>query len=164
MTLLLWRIDGELTGSSGVSSVYLQLAFSKARFENILASWRSGGLELFINTLWLNFLYAVSYSFLLTSVTLYFSRLVTPADTDSISGKDLVIASLPFAAGGCDWILHALYLVIFIGGCKDEALICAISAAAVLKWFLAVISVILLLRSYFAVRKEMKGRAGTRQQ
>lgn len=156
LTLVLWRIDGELTGGMGESSLYLQLAFSRARFENILASWRPGGLDHFIGTLWINFLYAVAYAVLLASAPLYFSKSRGRSEPASMTALDKLVFMLPFCAGACDWIVHALYIAYFTGLLTGGAVIGAISSAAVLKWLLIATCAVVLIKSYFAVRKNMK--------
>lgn len=157
LTLVLWRIDGELTGGSGESSLYLQLAFSNNRFESVLASWRSGGLDIFVSTLWLNFVYAISYSVLLASAPLYFSKRHGGFGPDRVTARDTLFFSLPFCAGACDWIVHAFYIILFGRRFADESLIRAISAVAILKWLLIAVSIILVMRSFIAARRNKKG-------
>lgn len=156
ITIILMRIDAELAGMGGKGVFYLQMAFTKNTFIDIVSSWRSGGLDLLAGTLWLSYIYAASYAFLFASATAYFSLLRKHDDAGAVATSDRVIFIVPWCAALLDWTVITLWWVLFSGRSLSEEIIFAASAAAAGKWILIAASLILLLRNYFAFRKQMK--------
>ena len=48
IAIVMMRIDAYLAGFGGKGAFYLQLAFTRSNFMEILSSWRSGGVDLLI--------------------------------------------------------------------------------------------------------------------
>ncbi len=161
ITMVLMRIDAYLAGFGGKGAFYLQVAFTKSNFMEVLSSWRSGGVDLLIGLIWLNYIYAVSYAVLFASAMAFFSaarRKLIPA---LISRFDLVTVVLPFAAALFDWISNTMLYLLFTGRSLKEELIMASSILSSMKWALVVLSLAIILKSYFSFRKAMKGGAPT---
>jgi hypothetical protein len=157
--MILWKIDVETGGDIG-ASIGLQLAFTRSTFELLLLSWKSGGVSLLMDTIWINFIYAVSYALLLSSVPAYFARQRSGFDADAIPVKELVFFLVPAAAGACDWIVQVMLILIFGARALSGPMIAALSVAGAAKWILIVLSLVLVLRSYFSARKARPGTAG----
>lgn len=156
LTLLMWKIDMSLSGTGGRGAMYLHLAFTETNFKDILSSWRSGGVDVMLNAAWLYFLYPASCAVLFSSAIAFFTRL-RRGDDDPASTADLVFFSLPLAGCAAGWAAQVLLLLIFRSGAVSAPLILAESVAASVSWALFVLSLVLILRSYFLFRKSQKG-------
>lgn len=142
--LLLARIDTQVAGSGGLGVVYLQLSFSKKIFESILASWGSEGIKLFISTLWLDFLYPLSYSFMISSALAHvFTRNL--GQEQSFSTQQVLFIAAPFAAALFDYLENILHYIIITQRLFTETLILGASISATVKWVLIGISLLTLV-------------------
>lgn len=158
ITFLIWKIEAEIDPSGG-GTVGLQLAFTNEQVRAILSSWNDGGVDLFLRTAWLNYLYAVSLSILLASAPGYFARQRSGFNPEAVSTRDALFSLVPFIACLCDWAVQTMLLVLFSGGAIDVLLIRVLSVTAVVKWLILALCLAILLRSYFLTRKE-KRQAG----
>ncbi len=159
MTVVLLRIDAELTGFGGKGLLYLQLAFTMENFTGILASWKSGGVDLLLNTIWLYYIHAASYAVLLASALAYFSSARGAIVAGGIRFSDRIVCLLPFGAAIVDSIGITLIHALFTGRDLNAAMIMALSVLTSLKWSLIGLCLILVLKSYFSFRKVMKNIA-----
>src|SRR5512136_2835985 len=73
LVLFIMKIDAGLAGFGGKGMLYLQTAFTSKEFMAVLSGWRTSGVGIFLSTLWINYIYAVSYALLFASSTAYFS-------------------------------------------------------------------------------------------
>ncbi len=159
LAIIIMKIDAGLAGFGGRGIMYLQTAFTRNEFMEVLSAWRSGGVDIFLSTLWINYIYAASYAVLFASSQAYFTMARIKAGPEPVRVSDLVFFILPFVAAIFDWIAVALLQLLFSGRNLSEDLILAMSVTATVKWALIVACLILLLRSYFSFRKVMKKRA-----
>ena len=159
MTVVLLRIDAELAGFGGKGLLYLQLAFTMTNFTGILASWKSGGVDLLLNSLWLYYIHAASYAVLLASALAFFSSARRAIAAGGTGFSDLIISLFPFSAAVIDLIGITLIHGLFTGGDLNAAMIMALSILTSLKWCLIGLCLILVLKSYFSFRKAMKNPA-----
>ncbi len=155
LTLITWKIDAALAGAGGEGVLRLQLSFTEGTFGAILSSWRSGGVDLMMNTLWLHCIYYAACGVLFSSAMAYFSLLGRGEDWP-IGMADLVCFSLPAAGAAAGWVALFLLARIFRGDAASGRLICAESVAASLSWAFFLVSLVLVLRSYFLFRKRQK--------
>lgn len=158
ITLLVWKIEATIDPSGG-GMAGLQLAFTVERVRVILSSWRDGGADLFLRTVWLNYLYALSLSVLLSSAPGYFARQRIGFSPDAVPRRDVIYSLVPFIACLCEWAVQSMLVVLFSGGAINDYLVCAISVTVLVKWLILAWCLAILLRSYFLTRKE-KRRAG----
>jgi hypothetical protein len=128
-------------GTPGV--VELELAFSEARFDDIVERWaKAGMLEVQRRNLWIDLLFPVAYSTLLFGLL---AAVTTQAGTQPSRGHILLL-SLPFAAGLLDWLENGLLLFLLgSGDGRSRLLILLSSTAASVKWMLLVTSVIAIM-------------------
>jgi len=159
MTVVLLRIDAELAGFGGKGLLYLQLAFTMTNFTGILASWKSGGVDLLLNSLWLYYIHAASYAVLLASALAFFSSARRAIAAGGTGFSDLIISLFPFSAAVIDLIGITLIHGLFTGRDLNAAMIMALSILTSLKWCLIGLCLILVLKSYFSFRKAMKNPA-----
>ena len=89
LAILLSRVDTLMAGPDGMGVVYLQLSFSRVNFESVIASWGPGGMYIFLQSIWLDFIYPPAYATLLSSAPAFFSA----------KGQDFSIESISSAEG-----------------------------------------------------------------
>ncbi|MBP7734672.1 MAG: hypothetical protein KA369_01740 [Spirochaetes bacterium] len=159
MTVVMLRIDAELAGFGGRGLLYLQLAFTTSNFTGILSSWKSGGVDLLLSSLWLYFIHAASYAVLLASALAYFSSARGAIVGGDIRFSDRIVCLLPFGAAVVDFIGITLIYSLFTGRELSAAMVMALSVVASLKWGSLGLCLILVLKSYFSFRKAMKNQA-----
>ncbi|HNW27883.1 MAG TPA: hypothetical protein PKN50_05365 [Spirochaetota bacterium] len=156
LTVIMMRIDAGLAGFGGKGAFYLQVAFTRSSFTEVLSSWRSGGVDLLGIMIGVNAVNALSYSVLFASATAFFAEARRSAAGAPVRRSDLVLMPLPFAAAVFDWISNYLLHMIFSGGSLREGLVMAYSILSSIKWGFVTLSLIALLKSYFSFRKAMK--------
>jgi hypothetical protein len=155
MTVAIWRLEAAIDPSDS-GMVGLQLAGTIEGARAILSSWRDGGADLFLRTAWLYYLYAVSSAVLLASAPGFFARQRNGFNPSAIPARDALFCMVPFAVCLADWAVQSM-MVTFISGVNTSiSLISALAAAAVVKWILLALCLLVLLRSYFATRKEKR--------
>lgn len=157
MMILTWKIE-TVIDPSGEGAVGLQLAFTTEQARALLSSWREGGADIFLRTVWLNYLYAFSLSVLLASAPAYFARQRSGFNPEAVPARDLLFSLAPFAACLCDWAVQTMLVVLFSGNAINVPIIRAISVTAVVKWLILAFCIVVLLRSYFLTRKEKRER------
>ncbi len=157
ITIILMKIDTEVAGFGGKGAFYLQISFTKSNFAEILSSWRSGGVELLVNLLWLNYINAISYSILFASAIAFFAEERRNMVPEPVRLSTMAFMGIPFAAAIFDWISNTLLYLLFSGWSLKDELIMAFSLFSSMKWVLVVLSLAILLKNYFSFRKVMKG-------
>ena len=159
LTIVLWKIDA-MIDPSGKGMTGLQLAFTFEQAQALLSTWSAGGAELYRETAWLYYLYAVSIAFLLASAPVYFARQRSGFNPGAVPLLDAVFSMVPFAACLCDWVVQSLMLAFISGANTGDSLVRALSIASIAKWVLLAFCLVILLRSYFTTRKD-RARART---
>ncbi len=158
LTLILIKIDNMAAGPSGMGVSYLQLSFTKENFLRIISLWGDYGVELFLTTIWIDYIYPVTYSLLIAGgMAISEFKLEENGKIFSRFGQKLFI--LPFFAAVSDMIENSLHVYILVNRFYNEYIILAASIAASVKWFLIIISLMIFLKRYFAFRKIMKGQS-----
>jgi hypothetical protein len=159
LTALVWKIDIALAGMGGRGVLHLQLAFTKSSFEEIISAWRSGGVDLLMDARWLYLFYPIVCAILFSSAQAFFSSLRREGGPYTVSPLDFVFFSLPLAGGMAGCAAQILLLQIFSSDSLSENIVMTASIAASVTWALFIVSLVLVLRSYFLFRKNKK-RAG----
>jgi len=161
-TLLLSRIDAKIAGKDGPGVVYLQLAFFRENFEAVISAWGPEGVSFFLKTIWIDFIYPISYAVLLASAPLFLSKFVRDSygDIDFKAVDDkipiAVIIIIPFLAAFFDYIENILHAVILSRRVFSDSIIFTASVAATLKWALIFVSLFIVLAGYYSMRKAMR--------
>jgi hypothetical protein len=156
LALVLTKIDNMISGPSGMGISYLQLSFSKQSFLRVISLWGDYGVSLFLKTVWLDFIYPLTYSMLIAgglAITEY--KLTESGKVFSMIGSKIYL--LPFAAAFFDFIENTLHIYIIINKFYNEYIILCASIISSIKWFIIIFSLIIFLKRYFAFRKIMKG-------
>jgi hypothetical protein len=150
--LILARIDTAMAGEGGPGVVYLQLAFTRANFEMVLASWGKKGIELFLDTLWIDFLYPLAYATLFASaqaMLLFRKR----DHVDDITSWDRFWLLVPVVAALFDYMENILHYLILSFHLFNGYWIQAASGFALCKWTLLAITLMRILQLAFSRRK-----------
>jgi len=157
LTLVLTRIEQEISGPSGAGIVYLELAFSREIFMRIISLWGEYGANLFIKTIWIDYIYPIAYSFLIAGGLAITEFKMTGAGKvfSNITQK---IYLLPFLAAIFDFIENSILIYIVVNSFFNEYIILASSIISSIKWFLIIFSLAVFLKRYFAFRKIMKAQ------
>jgi hypothetical protein len=115
----------------------LQIAFSGARFDEIVARWNETGmLEMERRNLWIDLLFPFAYSFLLSGLL---GALALPPGDRPGRGLTLLL-TFPFLAGVLDWLENGLQIFLLgQGSARSAFLILLSSTAAAMKWALLVV-------------------------
>ncbi len=146
--VILNRIDGIIAGNSGMGVIYLQLAFIKEYFIPVVASWGTQGMDLFLRTIWLDFLLPPAYALVLSSFYALIVRGGGAASDQAIKKIDLVHFLLPAAAALCDYTENIIHIVILSWRWYSGWMIAAGSTAALIKWALLAYMVLALAARY----------------
>jgi len=130
----------------------LQLAFSGARFDEIVTRWNETGmLEMERRNLWIDLLFPLTYSFLLFGLL---GALSLPSGARPGRGLTLLLA-FPFVAGLLDWLENGLQIFLLgQGSARSTLLIRLSSTAAAVKWALLVVSILAI--AYHLGRKALQ--------
>jgi hypothetical protein len=146
--LVLARIDTKVAGPEGTGVLHLQMSYTSELFQLVLLTWGQDGIKLFLNTLWIDFLYPLFYSILLSAsgISIYLRK--HPEELiDTIPRRLYLLPLLAFVADYSENILH-WYIIshrIF-----SDTLIHTANIASGVKWtalFVTVIGLILQRRS-----------------
>jgi branched-subunit amino acid transport protein len=130
----------------GVMSVLaLQFSFSPVIFENIAAGWGEAGTVYFLTTLWIDYLYPISYALFLS---LWVARIVD--DEEHVFHKTHTWYVLfPIFSALFDWIENSLHAVMLSGMLPISTWgVLAASLSALFKYGLIVVSVGIILYAY----------------
>jgi hypothetical protein len=138
-------------GAPGV--VELELAFSEARFDDIVERWAEAGtLEVQRRNLRIDLLFPFAYSFLLFGLL---GAVIAPSETRPGRGLSLLLW-LPFIAGLLDWLENGLLLFLLgPGGDRAHGLIVLSSTIAAVKWILLAVSAAAII---LALARKVFGR------
>lgn len=158
LTLILTKIDNMASGASGLGVFYLQLSFTKESFLRVLSLWGEYGTDLFLKTIWIDYIYPVVYSFLISGALAITEFKLSQSGT-VFSPFSRNIYLLPFFAAAFDMAENSLHIYIISGKFFSENLIFTASIAASVKWLIIIISLAVFMKRYFAFRKIMKGQA-----
>jgi hypothetical protein len=155
LTIVLWKLEAVIE-PSGSGIIGLQLAFTVEQARTILLSWRDGGADLFLRMFWLYYLNAVSTMVLLASAPGFFARQRSGFDPGAVPSRDVLFCLVPCAACLCDWAVQSMMAAILSGAGTGAMLTGALTVTAVVKWVLLAFCLVILMRSYFATRKEKR--------
>jgi hypothetical protein len=140
--LFFWSTEAQAPADTpGV--IDLELAFSPARFDDIVESWiRAGVLEVQRRNLWIDLLFPFVYSFLLSGLL---AALAAPSDARPGTYLSILL-TLPFVAGLLDWLENGLLLFILgQGSARPPFLILVSSTVAAAKWVLLAVTAMAIL-------------------
>jgi hypothetical protein len=142
-------------GPSGMGVSYLQLSFSKESFLRVISLWGEFGVDLFLKTIWIDYIYPVTYSLLIAGgLAITEFKLAENGKIFSRASQRLYL--LPFPAAVFDMIENSLHVYILVNRFYNEYIILAASIISSIKWFLIIVSLLIFLKRYFAFRKIMK--------
>lgn len=150
--LILNRIEYEFAGNGGPGYFTIQMAFSKQIFEMTLAAWGSEGIELFIKSLWIDFLYMISFTILFLSAPVYFHNLKN-IKLSAIEKYNMKLFIIPLIAFSCDLVENILHIIIIKQKLFFNQLIFISSIFSSIKIITFIISLGIILMKYFEMRK-----------
>lgn len=136
-----WFDKARPAGTPGV--VALELAFSAETFSDIITQWGAEGVRAYqVSTLCIDYWFPVAYAVFLAGLIAVLT--IKPGGTPS--GLQLTRFALPFIAGLLDWVENTLHLILLRGPSHVSApLVLFASIAAVAKWGLIVLSILVIL-------------------
>ncbi len=155
-TVFLMKIEQQVVSNPDWGFLKMQLSFSRFEFFSVVKTWGSNGLKLYLNTLWLDYIYAVAYTILLLGGIEHFKNMLLkyePQQQPAVQKKDY-FALLPLLAGIADFIENSLHLFIF--KLQYTGWVSAAIVISVIKWGALTISLLLFLKYYFSFRKLMR--------
>ena len=132
--------------------VYLQLSFKKEYFQGIIASWGSRGVQLYLKYIWLDFVYLISYTLLLSSAYAYFTCKLKGEKIHSLILLEKLVFICPFVAAFCDVCENIFHILILSKRLFAEDLIFTSSIFSLIKWFFLIFGAIGFMRRYFEFR------------
>jgi len=141
---ILLGIDQRLA-NDGMGVVYLELSFTSVNFRGVLLSWGPDGIELFLSTIWLDFIFPVAYSLLLSSTASLLLRQRTISETPSLAGFMYAACFVPLVAAALDYIENMLHIIIISNRLFSDTLIAVASAMAVFKFILLITILVFFL-------------------
>jgi len=151
LSIILIKVDSVISGPEGMGVVYLQFAFIREYFEGVLLSWGKSGVDFYLNTIWIDFIYPLFYALLLSSARIYF---VQKIKKNEIAGAgEIFFMILPFIAAVFDYAENILHIVILSQRNYSDLLIMSASIAALFKWFILVVCLLAFLIKYKSFRK-----------
>jgi len=125
--------------------VPMELAFTKERLMHILNQWGEAGLTVYLKTMWIDYIYALSYSFFLASLFVLSSR----DEKDDTGRLNLLFFSFPFIAAILDWVENSFHLVYFRNlQHVSETVVFAVSFISLIKWLLAIFVIVSILYNF----------------
>lgn len=145
---LLRKIDNLIAGNAGMGVVYLQFAFIEDYFIPVVASWGTRGIDIFLQTIWLDFIFPVCYATLLSS---FYAGIVinkNNADPTDIARGDLVHFLIPVIAALFDFIENGLHIFILSLRWYFNPLIATASLASLIKWSLLAYMILAIIRQH----------------
>jgi len=153
LAYVLLGIDQKLA-KDGMGVVYLQLSFTSFNFRGVLLSWGPDGIELFLSTIWLDFIFPVAYSLLLSSTATLLLRQRTISENPSLTGFMYTACFAPFAAAAFDYVENLLHIIIITNRLFSDMIIAVASAMAAVKFILLITVLAFFL---FATMSMIKG-------
>ena len=135
--IVMFYVNPSIDSKSGLEVLHLQLSFEKELGIQIVSSWTDKGVRLFFNLIWLDYIYALSYSIFFSSLLLKLQNTYT---------KKSMIIYIPFLAGTFDWIENTLE-IIFLKNMESfsETLFFIHSIVASLKWLVLPVVLVIML-------------------
>jgi len=122
---------------TGITIIYLQFAFTPERAQEILSLWGEPGQTLFLNTLYLDYIFPILYGYLLVIATLKTKR------------KALLLVA--FIAPIADIIENSIHYAIIKQNVSPEAILWS-SIAASIKWVAILTILMSVLHSHIKKR------------
>jgi len=144
-------IDQKISTSLG--TVYLQLAYTPADFASVLTVWGKQGASYYINTIWIDFVYALSYGFMFTSANLFFLEKKYAITPDNATGHFKLLIAAPLCATIFD-ITENIFHLIILQVTINNTLVLSSFIVSMLKWIFLMFSLGTFLFLYFGYRKE----------
>ncbi len=116
----------------------LQLAFRAERLNAVLNAWGEAGVQQYVGSMWLDYLYPLAYSVSLASFLAWLAA--------RPGFWQLVLFCLPLLAGALDYVENTLHLLMFAWLLAlPPALVFTAALAASAKWLLIAVSLAALL-------------------
>jgi len=137
--LVMFYLNPLIDSKYGFDMLILQLSFKKDLGVQIVNSWTEEGLKTFFELIWIDYLYAISYS-------IFFSSLLYKLQ--NTYGKNSSIIYIPFLAGMFDFIENTLEIIFIkdMSGFRDS-LFFLHSVVASLKWL--ILPVVIFYIAYY---------------
>mgnify|MGYP001611867759 CR=1 FL=1 len=154
LSLLLTKIDQAITRSGGMDVIYLQIAFSPKDFQIVLDTWGTKGIKKYLDNLWLDYFVTFISALFMMSAIAYFQRRRKLFSAENIGWYNIIFFLLPFFSIFFDYLENVLHHIIITDKKLNLVLIASISSS--IKFLIIGSSLIYLLLSYFAVRKETR--------
>ncbi|MHC1605514.1 MAG: hypothetical protein ACXQTP_06065 [Candidatus Methanofastidiosia archaeon] len=126
--------------------IEFQLVFSKEAFISVIDQWGVEGVQRYVNTLWIDYIFPVAYAIFLSS----FIALLTSKLYKKPGSFHIILFILPLIAGVLDWIENTLHLVLLADTSNlSESLIFLASMIASIKWGIAFFSILVIFYYIF---------------
>jgi hypothetical protein len=148
LMILLRRIDNAIAGDTGMGVLYLQLSFLKEFFVPVVASWGNRGIDIFLRTIWLDFVLPPFYALLLTSFYALVAKRKPLAGADGMPRRERINLFVPAAAALCDYCENCIHVIILWNRWFFGWLIAAGSIMALMKWALLAYMVLAIMKRY----------------
>lgn len=148
LLMILRRIDHVIAGETGMGVLYLQLSFLKEFFVPVVASWGNRGIDIFLRTVWLDFILPLSYALLLSSFYSLVAKNRPLSDPADMPRRDRINLLIPAAAAICDFCENGIHIIILSNRWFFEWLIAAGSVMALIKWALLAYTVLAIMKRY----------------
>ncbi len=149
----LMRFEIMIAGPAGPGFSALELSFSPDNFKLIASSWGESGVTLYARTIWIYFIFAISYGILLASApVLFHERIITAGATGKKYSYWLML--IPACASLFDCSARIVFVVI-LKVYFNIPLFYYASAATVIKWVCIAGSLAVVFKNYSALRKSM---------
>ncbi|MFW5770128.1 MAG: hypothetical protein ACOCX9_01705 [Spirochaetota bacterium] len=152
LSYILLGIDQRLA-NDGMGVVYLELSFTSFNFRGVLLSWGPDGIDLFLSTIWLDFIFPVAYSLLLSSTASQLLRVRTINENPSIAGFMYAACFAPFVAAAFDYVENLLHIIIISNRLFSDILIAMASSMAAFKFILLITLLVFFLFSTMSIIK-----------
>ncbi len=142
--LLFWRLETSALIPPGVPGIiHLQLAFSLARFNEIIQAWGYEAVNQYRHTMWVDYLYAIAYGVFLSGALFRIGH--------SFQVRKQIIkmfALIPILVTLLDWAENTIHLFLLANGATRVPVL-IVSIIAAFKWWLALQSVLLIVFGLF---------------
>ena len=139
----------------------LQLAFTAARFQSVMAQWGEAAMQAYVQGMWLDYLYPLAYALALAA----WIAALTHRSAQPPARWQLTLFALPFLAAALDYVENTTHLLMLsVLHSTPAALVLLASLAAAAKWTLAAVSFLVILALALrkaAQRPAPKTRGGT---
>lgn len=145
MTYLMYKSFGPLKNDGGLEVIYLQFSYTPERFLNIVHRWGFGGINVFLFSICLDYIYPVLYAFVLSGLI---ARAVLKRGAEKIPFVHRLCFFLPFLAAAIDYAENILHVRILSNMLFHQSLetiaplpVLMASFCATTKWALILFSV-----------------------